>query len=117
VLNLNKKSGSLFLTAILCWAVWADTALSQTSGHRVSNDQVIISGRNHWQNWLFPSNTLLISPSGEVSAKLIKKKTNAVTDIVEYLRYNPPQNLESKDSKDIILEDAISGGSNVGDVF
>ena len=60
VLNLNK-SGSLFLAAILCWAVLTDTALSQTSGHRVSNNQVIISGRNHWQNWLFPSNTLLIS--------------------------------------------------------
>jgi len=116
VLNLNK-SGSLFLTTILCWAVLADTALSQTSGHRVSNNQVIISGRNHWQNWLFPSNTLLISPSGEVSAKLIEKKTNAVTDIVEYLRYNPPQNLESKDTEDIVLDDAISGGSNVTDVF
>jgi len=112
--NLDR-AGWLICT-VLCLVFSSELVLAQGSGHRVTKDEVVISGRNHWQNWVYPTNTLNISSSGEVSAKLIQKETNAVSDIVEYLRYNPPQKLESKNSEDIVLRDAISGGSNIDDV-
>ena len=74
-------------------------AIAQSAGHRVSGNQVTISGRSQWDNWSFPDGTAVISPTGEVRAQKIEKKTNAVLDIVEYLRYNPPATLVKKRSK------------------
>ena len=112
----NLDRAGWLICIVLCIVILPEIVLAQGSGHRVTNTEVIISGRNQWKNWVYPTNTLNISSTGEVSAKLIKKETNAVFDIVEYLRYNPPQKLESKNSEDIVLQDAISGGSNVNDV-
>jgi hypothetical protein len=89
---------------------------AQGAGHRVSNNQVTISGRSHWENWEFPQGTLMISPTGEVQAQRIKKNTNAVFGIVDYLRFNPPASLGGIDPEDIVLADAIEGGSNLEDV-
>lgn len=89
---------------------------AQQAGHRVSGNQVVINGRNHWQNWEFAPGTLTISPSGAVRARRIQKNTNAVFDIVDYLRFNPPASLGGKEPAEIVLADAVKGGSNVADV-
>ena len=77
-------------------------ATAQSAGHRVSGNQVTISGRSQWNNWSFPEGTAVISPTGEVGAQKIEKKTNAVLDIVEYLRYNPPASIGKKEVEEII---------------
>ena len=89
---------------------------AQQAGHRVSGNQVVINGRNHWQNWEFAPGTLTISPAGAVRARRIQKNTNAVFDIVDYLRFNPPASLGDKEPEEIVLADAVKGGSNVADV-
>ncbi len=89
---------------------------AQGAGHRVSGSQVTISGRSQWQNWEFPRGTLVVSPTGEVQAQRIEKTTNAVFDIVDFLRFNPPASLGGIDPEEIVLADAIKGGSNVEDV-
>ena len=76
-------------------------AIAQSAGHRVSGNQVTISGRSQWDNWSFPDGTAVISPTGEVRAQKIEKKTNAVLDIVEYLRYNPPASIGKKEIEEI----------------
>ena len=89
---------------------------AQPAGHRVSGNQVVINGRNHWQNWEFAPGTLTISPDGAVRSRRIQKNTNAVFDIVDYLRFNPPASLGGKEPAEIVLADAVKGGSNVADV-
>lgn len=89
---------------------------AQPAGHRVSGNQVVINGRNHWQNWEFAPGTLTISPDGAVRSRRIQKNTNAVFDIVDYLRFNPPASLGGKEPDEIVLADAVKGGSNVADV-
>ena len=89
---------------------------AQSAGHRVGGNQVVINGRNHWQNWEFAPGTLTISPDGEVRSRRIQKNTNAVFDIVDYLRFNPPASLGGKEPAEIVLSDAVKGGSNVADV-
>ena len=89
---------------------------AQNAGHRVSANQVIVSGSNHWRNWEFSAGTVDISLSGEVQTQRIEKNTNAVTDIVSYLRFNPPASLGGKEKDEIVLADAIRAGSNAADV-
>ncbi|MDP6698637.1 MAG: hypothetical protein QGH25_03240 [Candidatus Latescibacteria bacterium] len=57
-----------------------------------------------------------ISLSGEVQTQRIRKNTNAVNDIVSYLRFNPPASLGGKEKDEIVLADAIRAGSNAADV-
>ncbi len=90
--------------------------LAQGTGHRVGNNQVAINGRSHWENWEFPQGTLVISPTGEVQTQRIEKNTNAVFDIVDYLRFSPPAGLGGIEPENIVLADAIKGGSNLEDV-
>ena len=100
----------------LALALAGTAVCAQQAGHRVRSNQVEINGRNHWQNWEFSPGTLTISPDGEVRARRIEKNTNAVFDIVDYLSFNPPASLGSKDPAEIVLADAVKGGSNVADV-
>lgn len=92
------------------------TVCAQQAGHQVRSNQVAINGRNHWLNWEAAPGTLTISPDGEVRARRIAKNTNAVFDIVDYLRFNPPASLGGKEPAEIVLADAVKGGSNVADV-
>ena len=89
---------------------------AQGAGHRVSSNQVTISGQSHWRNWEFPRGTVVISPTGEVRAQRIEKNTNAVFSIADYLGFNPPASLGGIDPEQIVLADAIKGGSNLADV-
>ena len=83
-------------------------------GHRVSSNQVIIETQRQWENWEFALGTLQIE-GGEVSPSVMRRNTNAVYEIVDFLKINPPNGL-NKDSQDIVLADAITGGSNAADV-
>jgi len=89
---------------------------AQNRGHRLSSNQVIVDGRQQWQNWTFPHSTLEISAAGEVRPRLLRKEINAVSDILDFLRLHPPPALGSKASEDIQLLDAIKAGSNREDV-
>ncbi|NKB69067.1 MAG: hypothetical protein GKR89_18520 [Candidatus Latescibacteria bacterium] len=109
VLTVGSLLG-LILSTIDLPRAWAQ------AGHSVTGSQVVISGANHWRNWTFPDGTLLISPTGEVQPQSLEKNTNAVFDIVEYLRFNPPASLGGKDPEEIVLADALQGGSNIGDL-
>ena len=91
-------------------------AFAQSAGHRVGSDRITVSGRNHWQNWSFAPGTLAISAAGAVQPRRMSKNTNAVFDIVDYLRFNPPASLGGKEGEEITLADAIQGGSNLADI-
>ncbi len=115
MMEFRRIIAKFFMIVLLMALFTGDQSPVWAQGHRVSSSQVTISGRSQWENWTFPKGTIVISPSGEVQAQRIEKNTNAVFDIVEYLRYNPPASIK-KDPAEIVLEDAIKGGSNVGDV-
>ena len=59
---------------------------------------------------------MLPSSTGEVKTQSIEKNTNAVFDIVDYLRFNPPASIGGKDPEEIVLADALQGGSNTADL-
>ena len=98
------------LFAVSCAiALLAGSAESQR-GHSVRSGSVLMEGKSHWENWIFPDGTLEIDESG-VSPRLWRKNTNAVLDIVDNLRFNPPNNIK-KEPEEIELIDAIDAGSN-----
>jgi hypothetical protein len=88
---------------------------AQASGHRVSANQVIIETQRHWENWEFPLGTLEIE-DGSVQPQRLQRNTNAVVDIVDFLRLNTPDHIK-KDPEEIILADAVQVGSNSADAF
>lgn len=105
--------GPLVFT-LLFW-VLTSPALAE-NGHAVRSSQVVIDSRLHWQNWEFSSGTLDISAAGEVTPRRWRKSPNAVLDIVENLRRNPPPYLSGKNPEEFELLDAIQAGSNRQDV-
>ena len=88
---------------------------AQASGHRVSANQVIIETQRHWENWEFSLGTLEIE-DGSVQPQRLQRNTNAVVDIVDFLRLNTPDHIK-KDPEEIILADAVQAGSNSADAF
>ncbi len=87
----------------------------RAQGHRVSANQVVINAQNHWENWVFPQGTLSVV-DGTVRPKSMQRNTNAVVDIVDFLRLNTPDHIK-KDPEDIGLVDAVKAGSNPADAF
>ena len=75
-----------------------------------------ISGRSQWDNWSFPDGTAVISPTGEVRAQKIEKKTNAILDIVGICAITRRYSIGKEEVEEITLADAIKGGSNVENV-
>ena len=84
-------------------------------GHRVSANQVIVNTQNHWKNWVYPPGTLDVV-NGSVRPKSMQRNTNAVVDIVDFLRLNTPDHIK-KDPEDISLVDAVRAGSNAADAY
>ena len=84
------------------------------SGHTVRPGSVVVDRQAHWQGWTFPTGTLTIDDRG-VRPRYWRTNTNAVHDIVENLRFNPPDNL-NKDPQEIVLLDAIRAGTNREDI-
>ena len=85
-------------------------------GYSILENQVVINTQSHWENWKFAEETLEISPSGELSPNRWNRQTNAVLDIVDHLRWNPPQELARMDPAEISVLDVIQGVSNREDV-
>ena len=84
-------------------------------GHRVSANRVIVNTQNHWKNWVYPPGTLDVV-NGSVRPKSMQRNTNAVVDIVDFLRLNTPDHIK-KDPEDISLVDAVKAGSNAADAY
>ena len=103
---------SVFVPAALLLAISASGQVS----HRLGSSQVVVSDKGHWENWEFAEGTIDISDSGEIIPHFWRKNTNAVLDIVDHLRWNPPEYIGKKAPEEIGLADAISAGSNQGDV-
>ena len=87
----------------------AGSAGSQ-SGHSLGPGSVEVEGMAHWENWDFSAGTLAIDEDG-VSPRYWRTNTNAVHDILENLRFNPPASLE-KEPEEIGLLDAVDAGTN-----
>ena len=83
-------------------------------GHSLGPGSVEVEGQAHWENWDFSTGTLAIDEDG-VIPRYWRKNTNAVRDIVENLRFNPPASLK-KDPEEIVLLDAVDAGTNREDV-
>ena len=90
--------------------------LAQTS-YRLdrSRRQISVDTRRHWESWHFPEGSVTIAPEG-VQPRRWRLNTNAVSDIVRFLRDNPPDYLAGKTPGEIGLLDAIAAGSNREDV-
>lgn len=112
-MNSRTKLFSRFV--VVCAVLWsngAEDVLAQ-AGHRIDRraNQVVV-GADHWEHWEFAPGTIEVSPLGAVRPKRVRKNTNAALDIVDFLRYNPPDYLSKKDPEAIVVVDAIQGGSN-----
>ena len=110
----TKLFPRLVVVSAVLWSSGAEDLLAQ-AGHRIdrSANQVVV-GADHWDHWEFAPGTIQISPLGEVRPNRVYKNTNAALDIVDFLRYNPPDYIskKKKEPEDIVLLDAIQGGSN-----
>ena len=112
-MNIRPKLLSrLVVTSAVLWSNGAEDLLAQ-AGHRLDRraNQVVV-GPDHWQHWEFAPGTIEVSSLGAVRPNRVRKNTNAALDIVDFLRYNPPDYLSKKEPEDIALLDAIQGGSN-----
>ncbi len=105
---------ALGVVALLLLAGVATQA--QERGYQIAGNQVVVNARRHWQNWSYAPGTLELIPQGQVRARYWRKKINAVSDIVDFLRLNPPAALASKKPEEITLSDALQAGSNPGQV-
>ena len=106
----------MILRSFILIALTVSVSLAQ-SGHRITNSQVVVNSRTHWENWNFPPNVLEMGVSGTVQPRRLRRDINAVGDIVANLQARPPESIK-KDAADIVLADAILGGarSNIAGV-
>ena len=101
-MHIRTKHFSRFVVVsavLLLWSNGVGDLLAQ-AGHRIdrSANQVVV-GADHWDHWEFAPGTIQISPLGEVRPNRVYKNTNAALDIVDFLRYNPPDYLSLKKRK------------------
>ena len=94
---------ALLTPAVLC----AQTAYRLDRAQR----QISVDSQRHWRAWQVPEGSTTISQQG-VQPRRWRLNTNAVNDIVRFLRDNPPDNLADKPPGEIELLDAIAAGSN-----
>jgi hypothetical protein len=84
---------------------------AQGTGYRLTSNQIVVDGPQHWRNWNFPVGTLEIDETGTITPFFLRRNTNATEDIIDFLRLHPPNKLD-KEPEDITLTDAIRAGSN-----
>ena len=106
-----KKSCLFAGSAIVCAHLAAGEAAAQP-GYSIRGNQVVVNSPGHWKNWEFAEGTLEIGSSGELRPRRWRRPANAVLDIVDHLRWMPPEELADKDPSKITLLDAIQGVSN-----
>ncbi len=81
-----------------------------------SRNQVVVNSPSHWGIWEFAEGTLEITSSGELLPRRWHRPINAVLDIVDHLRWSPPEELADRAPAKIILLDAVQGVSNLEEV-
>lgn len=96
----------------VAWLAGLPNLSAQEGGYVLRGNQVVVNTRQHWQNWESPAGTVEISPTGEVRPRRWRKETNAVADLLDFLRLNPPVALGKKKPEELSLLDAIQAGSN-----
>ncbi len=84
---------------------------AQSSGYRLTSNQIVVDSRQHWRNWDFPVGTLEIDEVGTITPSFLRRNTNATEDILDFLRLHPPKKI-GKEPEEIVLIDAIQAGSN-----
>ncbi len=87
-------------------------ASAQQTGFRLTADQVVVAGINHWKQWGFAAGTVEVGEDGAVRPRFIRRHINAVQDIGEFLRLHPPKDLGDKKPEELSLLDAVQAGSN-----
>ena len=80
-------------------------------GHSIRGNQVIVDRAGHWRQWELAEGTVEIGSAGVSPAK-VRRNTNAVLDIVDFLQRRPPDYLRDKQPEDIALLDAVGADSN-----
>ena len=83
------------------------------TGYRIDRAarQITTDSPQHWQDWYLPEGSLTISREG-VKARSWRLNTNALDNILVFLRAHPPEHLAGKSPEEVELLDAISAGSN-----
>ncbi len=89
---------------------------AQNTGYRLTSNQIVVDGPQHWRNWNFPVGTLEIDEAGTITPSFLRRNTNATEDILDFLRLHPPKKI-GKEPENITLVDAIQAGSNAPDVL
>ena len=92
----------------------SQTDLLAQDGNEITANQVVIETQSHWANWKYPEGTLSII-DGDIQPHRLSRNTNAMLDIVPFLRARPPDGIK-KEPEEITVEDGIQGGSNKADV-
>ena len=87
------------------------------NGYRIdlAARQIATDSPRHWQDWHLPEGSLTISREG-VKARNWRLNTNALDNLLVFLRAHPPEYLAGKAPDEIELLDAIAAGSNREDV-
>ena len=112
---IEKASDRIYIALATMVALTAAAAELSAQGHRVATNQVVIETQRHWENWVFPAGTVNFQ-NGAVQPRSLQRNTNAVVDIVDFLRLNTPDRIK-KDPEDITLIDAVESGSNSADAY
>ena len=95
--------------------VWVHLAAGEAAaqpGYSIRGNQVVVNSPAHWENWEFAEGTLETGSSGGLRPRRWRRPANASLDIVDHLRWNPPEELAGRDPAKITLLDAVQGVSN-----
>ena len=102
-------------TLLVLLALQSDLRAQEAYRLDTSTQQIVTETPQQWQSWHLPAGTVTVTADG-VRSRRWKLNTNAVDDIVDFLRLNPPDGLAGKKPEEIELLDAIVAGSNREDV-
>ncbi len=113
---LKKNAPGVWLTApvFAALALLQDLGAGAQSGYRIDRGarQIATDSQRHWQEWHLPKGSLTITPEGGVKPRRWRLNTNALHNILEFLRAHPPEHLAGKAPEEIELLDAIAAGTN-----
>ena len=102
----------LLILPLVCGAAWGQ------SGYRLeeAQRQMVADAEQHWDSWDIPVGTMTRSVDG-LRPRRWNLNANAVRDIVDFLREDPPSYLSDRPPAEIVLLDAVAAGSNRLDVL
>ena len=110
----SRRYAVFALAVVPGYAILPQTNLLAQQGADFATQQLTIETQSDWGTWKFSEGTLNIV-DGNVQPHRLTRNTNAMLDIVPFLRARPPDGLK-KEPEEITIDDAIQGGSNRADV-